>query len=428
MSDWSYRLVAGAGFFAIVLIAWLTGGRRSINTRTVVGSTTLAWGIAAIVFWLPGFGSVLKWLNDVIVATLAASQKGSVFLFGPLALAPGQTLADSTPSIGFVFAMQALPAVVFFAALVTGLYYLNVMPAIVRFFARLFHRAMGLSGAEALAGAANIFVGIESSLTVRPFLAKMTRSELLTLLTCMMATVASTVMGIYVLALQEVFPQVAGHLVSASLISIPCAVLISKLSLPEEETPTTLGTIPNRTPSQETNAPVNLISALMEGGAQGAKMAVGIATMLILFLGLESIADLALAQLPEFGDEPLSVSRALSWLTWPFVVLLGLRPEEWELGAELLGVRFIETEVASYFRLAALQAQDVPPLSSRSVTTITYALCGFVHIASVGVFVGGLSALIPSRTKDLSALGLRSLWTAFLATLLTGCLAGIFAA
>ncbi|MCH2374492.1 MAG: nucleoside permease nupX [Planctomycetes bacterium] len=428
MSDWSYRLVAGAGFFAIVLIAWLTGGRRSINARTVVGSTTLAWGIAAIVFWLPGFGSVLKWLNDVIVATLAASQKGSVFLFGPLALAPGQTLADSTPSIGFVFAMQALPAVVFFAALVTGLYYLNVMPAIVRFFARLFHRAMGLSGAEALAGAANIFVGIESSLTVRPFLAKMTRSELLTLLTCMMATVASTVMGIYVLALQEVFPQVAGHLVSASLISIPCAVLISKLSLPEEETPTTLGTIPNRTPSQETNAPVNLISALMEGGAQGAKMAVGIATMLILFLGLESIADLALAQLPEFGDAPLSVSRALSWLTWPFVVLLGLRPEEWELGAELLGVRFIETEVASYFRLAALQAQDVPPLSSRSVTTITYALCGFVHIASVGVFVGGLSALIPSRTKDLSALGLRSLWTAFLATLLTGCLAGIFAA
>jgi len=376
-----------------------------------------------------------RW-NDVLVATLAAAQKGSIFLFGPLAVGPGQSLPDGTPSIGFILAMQALPAVVFFAALVGGLYYLNILPAIVRLFARLFYRAMGLSGAEALAASANIFVGIESTLAIQPYLLTMTRSELLTVLTCMMATVASTVMAIYVTALHEVFPQIAGHLLSASVISIPCAVLISKLFLPEKDTPLTAGNIPSEASgwggaphqkNQDEKSPSNLITALIEGGAQGVKMVVAIATLLIVFLGLEAVVDLALEQLPWIKETPLSVTRILSWLAWPFAILLGLRPDEWHIGAELLGVRFVQTEVAAYFQLAAIQSVTPPPLSMRSLTALTYALCGFVHIASVGIFVGGVAALIPSRTKEVSLLGLRALWTAFLATLLTGCLAGVLA-
>ena len=286
---------------------------------------------------------------------------------------------------------------------------------------------MRLSGAESLAASANIFVGIESSLAVRPYLNSMTRSELLTLLTCMMSTVASTVLAVYVLALKDVFPQIAGHLVSASVISIPCAILISKVSLPEMEVPVTSSDKDfedinfSSALDEKLKSSGNLITALIDGGAQGGRMAVGIATLLIVVLGLEAVADLVLGLFP--GS--LSLAGILGWLTWSFAVLLGLRPEEWQMGAEILGARFIEGEVPAYFSLASAQAATPPAFSLRSLTALTYALCGFVHIASMGIFVGGLAALVPDRVKDFSTLGLRALWTSFLATFLTGCVAGI---
>ncbi len=437
MEEWFYRLIAGVGFVTIAWLAWVTGKRNRLNWTTIWGSAALAWGLGILSFWFPGSRWLWSMVNDLVVAVLAASQKGTVFLLGPLALGPGQTLPGGTVSIGFILAAQALPAVVFFAALMSGLYYVGAMQAIVGLFARLFYRTMGLSGAEALSGAANIFVGIEAGLMIRPYLAAMTQSELLLVLTCMMATVASTVMGIYVSALQHTVPQIAGHLISASLISIPCAVLISKLTLPEDGQPVTLNGVPSDATERDSlpasngevsPPPSNFIVALIDGAGQGMKMAVGIAALLIVFLGLEALVDLALAQLPTIGGAPLSVTRILAWLTWPFAVLLGLRPEEWQIGADLLGSRFIETEVAAYFKLAAVQAASPPPLSPRSLTTMTYALCGFVHVASMGIFVGGISALVPHRAKEISLLGLRALWTAFLTTLLTGCIAGVLAA
>lgn len=433
MEEWPYRLLAGVGFVTIAGLAWATGNRSRLNWTTIGGSAVLAWGLGILSFWFPGSHWLWSLMNEMVIAVLNASQKGTVFLLGPLALGPGQTMPDGTVSIGFILAAQALPAVVFFSALMAGLYYVGVMQAIVRLFARLFYRTMGLSGAESLSGAANIFVGIEAGLIVRPYLTAMTRSELLLVLTCMMATVASTVMGIYVSALQHVVPQIAGHLISASIISIPCAVLISKLTIPEDGQPVTLGGVPVvQSPSPSSNSealspPSNFIVALIDGAGQGMKMAVGIAALLIVFLGLEALVDLALAQLPAIGGVSLSLSRILAWLTWPFAVLLGLRPEEWQMGADLLGSRFIETEVAAYFKLAAVQSASPPPLSPRSLTALTYALCGFVHVASMGIFVGGISALVPHRAKDISLLGLRALWTAFLATLLTGCIAGVLA-
>lgn len=434
VEDWPYRLLAFVGFFTIASLAWVTGRRTRLNWTTIGGSTALAWGLGIVSFWFPGARWLWGMINDMVVAMLTASQKGTLFLLGPLALGPGQALPDGTVSVGFILAAQALPAVVFFAAMMAGLYYMGIMQAIVGLFARLFYRTMGLSGAESLSGAANIFVGIEAGLIVRPYLADMTRSELLMVLTCMMATVASTVMGIYVSALQHVMPQIAGHLISASVISIPCAVLISKLSFPEEGRPATLGGVPPDNGPHETSGstekdaiplPSNLIVALIDGAGQGMTMAAGIAALLIVFLGLESLVDLALAQLPLLGGAPLSVTRVLAWLTWPFTILLGLRPEEWQIGADLLGSRFVETEVAAYFKLAALQAASPLPLSPRSLTTVTYALCGFVHVASMGIFVGGITALVPRRARDVSLLGLRALWTAFLTTLLTGCIAGV---
>ncbi|HJO57523.1 MAG TPA: nucleoside transporter C-terminal domain-containing protein, partial [Nitrospinaceae bacterium] len=283
----------------ISLIAWATGSRTSINKKTIGGSILLAWIIGVLTFWLPWTRNALAWTNDVLIATLQASQKGSIFLFGPLAMGPGQTLADGTPSIGFVLAMQVLPSVIFFSAVVSILYYLGIMQACVNGFARVFHKLMALSGAESLSAAANIFVGIESGLAIRPYLDRMSRSELLTMITCMMATVASTVMAVYVIALQGVFPQIAGHLISASIISIPCAVLISKLSLPETTIPETLGSIPTEPTGENPEKQSNLMVALINGGAQGVKLAVGIATLLIVILGMEAVIDLALIQLPD---------------------------------------------------------------------------------------------------------------------------------
>ena len=183
------------------------GKTQSAKLEDHWGQRGVGPGLGIVSFWFPGSRWLWSIINDLVVAVLTASQKGTMFLLGPLALGPGQTLPDGTVSIGFILAAQALPAVVFFAALMAGLYYLGAMQAIVGLFARLFYRTMGLSGAESLSGAANIFVGIEAGLIVRPYLAAMTQSELLLVLTCMMATVASTVMGIYVSALQHTVPR-----------------------------------------------------------------------------------------------------------------------------------------------------------------------------------------------------------------------------
>ncbi|MBC8284129.1 MAG: nucleoside permease nupX [Nitrospinae bacterium] len=421
MEDYTYRLISVFGFILLSGLAWITGTRNRIKIETILGSVVLAWALGALTFWFSGSRSVLEWINDVLISLLNASHKGAIFIFGPLALGPGQTLPDGTPSVGFVLAFQVFPSVIFFSALLGGLYNLGIMQKIVQLFSKAFHRILSLSGAESLAAAANMFVGIESGLTVRPYLAKMTRSELLTLMTCMMATVASTVMGIYVIALQKTFPNIAGHLVSASLISIPCAILISKLFYPELEQPETLGRLDED--RNDVSHRTGLMSAFVEGGGQGVKMAVSIATVLIIVLGLEALFDFILGKLPEFHGQSLSVVRMLGWLTFPFTVLLGLRPEEWEVAAQILGSRFIETEVSAYFSLAALQETNAA-FTMRSMTIMTYALCGFVHISSMGIFVGGLSALVPSRANEISIVGLQALWTSFLATLLTGCIAG----
>ena len=197
--------------------------------------------------------------------------------------------------------------------------------------------------------------------------------------------------------------------------------MISKLFYPEQEHPETFGKLAKNdiTASNHTN----LMSALVEGGSQGIKMAAGIATVLIIVLGLEAIFDLMLGMLPEFQDQQISTARLLGWITFPFSILLGLKPEDWEVATQILGSRFIETEVSSYFSLASNQITDAA-LSLRSLTIMTYALCGFVHISSMGIFVGGLATLVPSRTNEISLVGLQALWASFLATLLTGCIAG----
>ena len=415
-----HHAVSLLGFLVFAGVAWLlSSDRRRVAWKTIAWGVALQLLIGLIIFRLPVSHRILLWLNDAVLVLLNASKSGSVFLFGPLAASPGES-----GSVGFILVFQVLPVVIFFAAFTAMLYHLRVLQVFVRLFAKLFHRTMKISGAESLSSAANIFVGIESALVVRPYLERMTRSELLLLLTTGMATVASSVLGVYVAFLTGVFPQIAGHLISASILAIPACVVVSKLLIPETETPETLAAVP---PEDESTRSKNLIGAIIEGAMDGLKLAAGICALIIAILGIVALLDKLLGVVSSwFGmGEPLSIVRLLSWLFYPLAFLLGLQTSDIPIAARLLGERVILTEVFSYNHLAQVisSGQITDP---RTVVILSYALCGFAHVAAMAIFVGGTAALAPSRRDDLASLGLRALLAATLATLMTGCIAGIF--
>jgi len=419
-----WNLVSVAGLLALAALAWLCGGcARPVPWRTVSGSLAILLSLGVLVFLVPQTRPVLVLINDVVVAVLGSANAGAEFLFGPLAVGPGQTTGVGEPSIGFVLAAQVLPAVIFFAALMGLLYHLRWLQPVVRVFGRVFYRGLQLSGAESLAGASNIFFGVESAMTIRPYLERMTRSELLTVLTCCMATVASTTLAIYVLFLQDAVPQIAGHLVSASVLSIPAAALVSKLMLPEREAPATRSGVP---PVEDAARHGNFVAALSAGAWDGLRLAAGIATLLIAVLGLVALIDLGLsrasAPFAQSLGGTLDLRRVLGWLFTPLAWLIGIEPSDAVEAGRLLGERVVVTEIPAYRDLARLAASHA--VSARTSLILSYALCGFAHLGSVGIFVGGIAALAPSRRDDLSALGPRALVGATLATLMTGALAG----
>lgn len=415
-----HHAVSLVGFTIFAGIAWLlSSNRHKVAWKTILSATALQFLIGLIIFRLPFSQRILLWLNDAVLVLLNASKSGSVFLFGPLAASPGES-----GSIGFILVFQVLPVVIFFAALTSMLYHLRVLQILVRLFARIFHRTMKISGAESLSSAANIFVGIESALVVRPYLEKMTRSELLLILTTGLATVASSTLGVYVAFLTGVFPQIAGHLISASVLTIPASVVVAKLLLPETGTPETLAAVP---PEDQSSRSKNLVSAIIQGAMDGLKLTAGISALLIAILGIVALVDRILGAASSWlgMGEPLSFVRILSWVFYPFAFLLGVQTSDVPIAARLLGERVILTEVFSYNHLAQLvsSGQITDP---RTVLILSYALCGFAHVAAMAIFVGGTAALAPTRRDDLASLGLRALLAATLATLMTGCVAGIF--
>lgn len=238
-----YNVISFLGIFVIAFFAWLcSSNRKVVNWRVVVWGIGLQLLFAFFIFVVPAGTKFFLFLNDVVVKVLESAQAGTRFLFGRLALPPGTTNEAGETSLGYFLIFQGLPTIVFFAALMGVLYYLRVMPFFVRLFARVFTKSMRISGAEALSVSANIFVGVESSLVVKPHLAEMTVSELATIICAGMATIASTVLAVYVMFLQKQLPTIAGHLISASFIAVPAAIVMAKLIVPETGKPTTLGT------------------------------------------------------------------------------------------------------------------------------------------------------------------------------------------
>ena len=423
-----YNLVSFLGIFVLAGFAWLcSANRRVVNWRVILWGVALQFFFAFFIFVVPIGAKFFLLVNKVVVAVLDSATAGTKFLFGRLALPPGTANEAGETSLGYFLAFQALPTVVFFAAMVGALYYLKVMPLIIRGFSYVFTRLMRISGAESLCASSNIFVGIESALVIQPHLKKMTHSELVTILSAAMGTIASTVLALYVFFLQNELPTIAGHLVSASVLSAPAAVVMAKLIMPETEKPETLGV--DVKPHYERED--NLIMAIINGAHSGLRFLGGIVALLLAFLGVVALINLVLGQLEIplnnlFGwNIDLSLEGLLGYVFYPFTVILGVPPDDAFKIAKIIGERTIVTEVTSYQHLSQLMANG-ELIHPRSALITSYALCGFAHIASLAIFVGGIGVLVPSRLKDLSRLAFRALLAATLACLMTGAVAGTF--
>lgn len=424
----AYNLVSFAGIFVLMALAWaFSSDRRVVNWRVVIWGLLMQFAVALFVFVLPAGVKILLFVNDAVVRLLDSASAGTRFLFGRLALPPGATNEAGEGSLGFILAFQALPTIVFFASLMGALYYIGLMTRLIGVFARAFTRLMRISGAESLCAASNIFVGIESAMTIRPYLAGMTRSELCTVLTAGMATIASNVLALYVFILRGQFPTIAGHLVSASLLSAPAAVVMSKLIMPETGRPETLGR--DVEPHYEKES--SLMEALINGANAGLKLIFGIVALLLAFLGLVALADSLFGAVGSWvnGMTGLGIDWSfkglLGYVFYPLTLLIGVPPADAFEVSKIIGERTVLTEVVSYQDLARAISSGLLT-EPRSAFLAAYALCGFAHVASLAIFVGGMAALVPGRTADLSSMGLKALVAATLACLMTACVAGTF--
>jgi CNT family concentrative nucleoside transporter len=360
---------------------------------------------------IPGvFRPVFDVMSALVDSLIAFSDKGSEFVFGSLG-------TPSSPS-GYVFAFRALPTIIFFSAFASLLFHLGVLQRVVRGIAWVMSKTMGASGAESLSTAANIFIGqTEAPLLVKPYIAAMTRSEILCIMIGGMATIAAGVMAAYVEMLRPILPDIAGHLLTASVMAGPGTIMISKILIPETGRPETLGVVRIKDEAQDGNA----IEAMSRGASEGLHLALMVAAMLVAFIGLTALVDSIFVWFGQQVGVHLSLASLLGLLFGPVAWLLGVPWSESQIVGNLLGQKIILNEFVAYVTLTKEAAQ----LSPRTLIICVYALCGFANIASIGIQVAGIGALAPNQRGQLSRLGLRALLGGTLACLLTAAIAGI---
>lgn len=413
------RLISVLGLVVMLLIATLFSKRRSAIAWNVVG-----WGIGlqflfGLIILKTSFGAgFFSGVNKLILNLLSYQQEGGKLVFNALAIPP-----DQPGSLGFFFAFQVLTTIIFFSALISLLYYFGIMQFVVVGFARVMHWCMGTSGAETLSASANIFIGqTEAPLLVKPYVKDMTDSELLAVMVGGMATVAGGVMGAYVGLLKDFFPDIAGHLLAASLMSAPAGIAIAKILLPEEGHPKTAGMIHAINDDSNSNA----FEATANGASTGMSLALNVATMLIAFMSLLALFNAILGWAGGLvGFEGLSLQAILGYICAPLAWLMGAPWEECLLVGQLIGEKTAINELVAYFHFAEILRDTPEMLSERSRVIATYALTGFSNLMSIGILIGGIGAIAPSRRADLARLGLLALLGGSLACFLTATVAGI---
>ena len=431
------RLVGILGLAAMVAIAWLIStNRRKVNWQ-LVGMGIVLQALFAFLVLKTGVGRALfEGANAVFIKLLGFTRDGAYFLFGnlvdtnvPVGIpsgAPAQTSAIETIQMwahtGASFAFLTLPTIIFFSSLMSVMYYLGVMQWIVRGIAWVMQRTMGTSGAETLSVAGNIFVGqTEAPLLIKPFVSAMTYSELNTVMVGGFGTIAGGVMAAYVGMLSPYFPQIAGHLLTASVMNAPACLLISKILVPELGEPTTKGSV--KLAIERTDA--NVIEAAASGAAQGLQLALNVGAMLLAFIALIQMINFGVGAFGGLvGVQGLSLERIFGWVLSPLAWLMGVPWGDAGTVGSLIGVKTVINEFVAYLQLTGL-LQSGAPLSPRAAIIATYALLGFANFSSIAIQIGGIGGIAPNRRSDLSRLGLRAMIGGNLAAFMSACLAGM---
>jgi len=406
------------GILVFLAIAWvLSENRRSISWRTVAAGVGLQFTLGLILLRLPPSRGLFLALNRLMQMLTEASADGTSFVFGYLGGGP-MPFELSSPGAEFVLAFRSLPLVLLISALSALLFYWRVLPVVVNAMSKLLSRTLRVGGALGLGAAANVFVGmVESPLLVRPYLERMTRGELFAVMSCGMATIAGTVMALYASILTNVIPDAMGHILTASLLNAPAAIAIATLMVPHIGEPTEGKLTPPRKAK-------SAMDAVTTGTVDGVGLLLNITAMLIVLVALVGLLNRGLGLLPDFSGESLSLQRALGWVMAPVVWLIGIPWSEAHTAGRLMGTKTVLNELIAYTEMARL---PLGALGARAELIMTYALCGFANFGSLGIMIGGMGTMVPDRRAEIASLGLRSIVSGTLATLMTGAVVAIIA-
>ncbi len=436
---WYQRIISLLGLGAMVAIGWLfSESRKNLYWRTI------GWGIGLqLIFGIivlktaPG-RAFFSTMNTAVVTFLGFTEEGARFIFGNLVknnVPVGTPLGDpfagpilpaaqtGWANTGAYFAFNVLPTIIFFSSFMCILYHLGIMQFFVKLMATIMQKTMKTSGAESLSAAANIFVGqTEAPLVIRPYVPTMTKSELMAVMTGGFATVAGGVMAAYVGMLAGSFPDIAGHLIAASVMSAPAALVMAKVMIPERERSQTTGTVSLTIEKTD----VNVIDAAARGAGDGLKLALNVAAMLLAFVALLAAFNYGLGAIGAwFGIENLSLQLILSIIFWPIAWIMGTPLSDCRTVAMLLGEKIILTEFIAYLHLGDILASGTIDMTYRGVVIATYALCGFANFGSIAIQIGGIGGIAPDRRHDLARLGVKAMFAGFLAANMTATVAGL---
>ncbi len=414
------RLISLLGVVVTILIAWVfSENKKRVPWKMVLWAVLMQFAFAFIVLKTDVGKLLFGFVRDLVNALLSYTDEGSNFVFGNL-------VNGQDKSVGFIFAFKVLPTIIFFSALTSVLYYLGIMQKVVQLIASVMIKLLGTSGAETLCASANIFLGqTEAPLLIKPYIARLTRSELFVVMTSGFGTIAAGVMGVYAVILNgdnNVFPDAAGHLLAASVMSAPSALLLAKMMLPETEEPETHGAVKAELERSE----ANVIDAAAAGGSQGLMLALNVAAMLIVFIAFVALINGVLSLVGGlFGHKEFGLDDIFYVVFVPFAWLIGIPTAQTGPVATLMGEKLVINEFFAYLDLAK-QIQDPNcPLSGRTIMLAIYALCGFSNFSSIGIQIAGIGGLAPNRRSDMAKLGLNALLAGTLVCLQTAAIAGV---
>jgi CNT family concentrative nucleoside transporter len=406
------------GVVAIIVIAFaVSENRRAVSWRQVGIGLAVTFLLALLMLKVPQVKYAFVWIEQAVEAIAAATKAGTSFVFGYVGGGP-LPFELKSPGANFSLAFQALPVVLVMSVLSSLLFYWGIMPPVVRGFSWLLERTLAVGGAVGLSTAANIFVGqVEAPLFIRPYLAKLSRSEMFVVMTGGMAGIAGTVFVLYATILVAAIPDAAGHIVVASVLGAPAAILISLIMVPETNETRTGGKL-----GDVEQGAVSTMDAIVKGTGAGLELLLNIVAMLIVFIALVYLANAILGLLPNVWDAPITLQRMLGWVMAPVCWLMGIPWSQAVTAGGLMGIKTILNELVAYLQLAAL-----PPgtLDQRSRLIMLYAMCGFANFGSLGIMIAGLSTMCPQRRGDVVSLGLKSIMSGTLTTCLLGAIVGV---